>query len=54
MSRQHYFLQPGSGITPVMSMIESVLEEEPKSSCHLFYGSKNEFQIIFQIQIERP
>lgn len=30
MSRQHYFFAAGSGITPVMSMIESVLEEEPK------------------------
>ncbi len=52
MSRQHYFFAAGSGITPVMSMIESVLEEEPKSTCHLFYGSKNEFQIIFKSRLD--
>lgn len=46
--RQHYFFAAGSGITPVRAMIETVLEEEPKSTCHLFYGSRNEHQIIFK------
>ncbi|MEZ4909699.1 MAG: ferredoxin--NADP reductase [Saprospiraceae bacterium] len=51
--RQHYFFAAGSGITPVISMIETVLEDEPKSTCHLFYGSRNEHQIIFKTRLEQ-
>jgi len=46
-TRDHYFIAAGSGITPVMSMIQSILEEEPKSVCYLLYGSRNESEIIF-------
>jgi ring-1,2-phenylacetyl-CoA epoxidase subunit PaaE len=45
--RDHVFIAAGSGITPVMSMIQSLLEEEPKSACYLLYGSRNEDEIIF-------
>src|SRR5690606_3512604 len=31
----------GSGITPVMSILQTVLEQEPKSSFVLVYGNKN-------------
>ncbi|MDV7402197.1 FAD-binding oxidoreductase, partial [Arthrospira platensis SPKY1] len=37
----------GSGITPVMSMIESVLEKEPNSTFVLIYGNKSPKQTIF-------
>lgn len=37
----------GSGITPVMSIIKSVLENEPKSTFVLTYGNKNPEQTIF-------
>lgn len=37
----------GSGITPVMSMIESVLEKEPNSTFVLVYGNKSPKQTIF-------
>ncbi len=47
LARDHYFFAAGSGITPVMSMIQDVLEHEPKSSCHLMYGSRSEKGIIF-------
>ncbi|CAG0906991.1 unnamed protein product [Cyprideis torosa] len=43
---------PGSGITPVMSMIMTMLEEEPKSTAYLLYGSKNEDNIIFKNQLD--
>ena len=46
--RDHYFIVAGSGITPVMSMVTTILEEEPKSACYVLYGSRNEDQIIFQ------
>lgn len=37
----------GSGITPVMSMIKTVLEEEPKSKFILVYGNKTKEDTIF-------
>jgi ring-1,2-phenylacetyl-CoA epoxidase subunit PaaE len=49
--RAHYFVAAGSGITPVMSMIQTVLEEEPKSICYLLYGSRNEDSIIFKTRL---
>ena len=50
--RDHYFFAAGSGITPVMSMIKSMLEDEPKSTAYLLYGSKNEDAIIFKNQLD--
>lgn len=50
--RDHYFFAAGSGITPVMSMIKSMLEDEPKSTAYLLYGSKDEHNIIFRDQLE--
>jgi ring-1,2-phenylacetyl-CoA epoxidase subunit PaaE len=47
LQRDHYFFAGGSGITPVMSMIISVLEEEPKSNIYLLYCNRNEGSIIF-------
>ncbi len=49
--RKHFFVAAGSGITPVMSMIQSILEHEPKSMCHLLYGSRDEHSIIFKDQL---
>lgn len=37
----------GSGITPVISIIKSVLKSEPKSSFVLVYGNKNPEKTIF-------
>ena len=51
-SRDHYFVAAGSGITPVMSMIKTLLEEEPKSTCYLLYGNRDENNIIFKSQLE--
>ena len=52
LQRDHYFFAAGSGITPVMSMIKSMLEDEPKSTAYVLYGSKNEDNIIFKNQLE--
>ena len=46
--RDHYFFAGGSGITPVMSMIKTLLEQEPLSSCYLLYANRNENSIIFK------
>ena len=41
----------GSGITPIMSIIQSVLESEPKSSFVLVYGNKTQEDAIFHKQL---
>jgi len=51
-ARDFFFFAAGSGITPVMSMIKTVLEEEPKSNVFLLYGNRDENSIIFKNQLE--
>ena len=50
-SRDFYFFAAGSGITPVMSMIKTILEKEPKSNVFLLYGNKDENSIIFNEEL---
>jgi len=52
-SQDHYFIAAGSGITPVMSMIRTILEHEPKSTCYLLYGNRNEESIIFKEELDQ-
>jgi ring-1,2-phenylacetyl-CoA epoxidase subunit PaaE len=42
----------GSGITPVISILKTVLTEEPRSTFTLIYGNKNRGSIIFKEQLE--
>ncbi|MBT8191195.1 MAG: ferredoxin--NADP reductase [Saprospiraceae bacterium] len=46
--RDHFFVAAGSGITPVMSMILSILEQEPMSTVCLLYANRNEDNVIFK------
>ncbi|WNM19687.1 ferredoxin--NADP reductase [Flavobacterium capsici] len=41
----------GSGITPIMSIIQSALESEPKSTFVLVYGNKTPEETIFHKQL---
>jgi ring-1,2-phenylacetyl-CoA epoxidase subunit PaaE len=41
----------GSGITPVLSIIETVLQEEPKSTFVLVYGNKSPQETMFHEQL---
>ena len=50
--RTHYFLGAGSGITPLFSMINTVLTSEPHSVAHLIYGNKNAKSIIFHNELD--
>ena len=46
---KHYILfGGGSGITPMMSIIKSVLHMEPNCKLTLFYGNRDEQSIIFR------
>ncbi len=42
----------GSGITPIMSMMQAVLEDEPNSHFFLFYGNRNSQSVIFKDQLD--
>ncbi|MEQ1746430.1 MAG: 1,2-phenylacetyl-CoA epoxidase subunit PaaE [Saprospiraceae bacterium] len=42
----------GSGITPVISILKTVLHEEPNSRFLLFYGNRSFDHIIFREQLE--
>lgn len=42
----------GSGITPMMSILKSVLQVEPQSNVVLFYGNEDEASIIFKKQLD--
>ena len=49
---EYYLFGAGSGITPLMSITKAVLENEPQSKVHLFYGNRNENSIIFEEQFK--
>ena len=49
----YYFFGAGSGITPLFSMITSILENSPHTDCHLLYGNRDEDNIIFQKKLDR-
>lgn len=52
-NENHYLaFAAGSGITPVLSIIKSVLREEPKSRFTLFFGNRKTSSIMFKEEIE--
>jgi len=53
LKRDHYFIAGGSGITPVMAMVKTALEQEPLSRVYLLYCNRNESSIIFKSEIEK-
>lgn len=50
--KNYLAIAAGSGITPIMSIMKTVLETEPNSSFSLVYGNKNRNTIIFREAIE--
>lgn len=49
--RTYYFFASGSGITPLFSMLMSVLLEEPYSRCHLLFGNRDSSSILFDKEL---
>jgi ring-1,2-phenylacetyl-CoA epoxidase subunit PaaE len=53
-NKKHYIaFAAGSGITPMMSIMKTVLRTEPDSSFTLVYGNRNTMSIIFHEEIEK-
>jgi ring-1,2-phenylacetyl-CoA epoxidase subunit PaaE len=51
-NQKHYILfGGGSGITPLYSIIKSILHQEPKSTICLVYANRNKDSIIFDKQL---
>jgi len=48
----YYLFAGGSGVTPMMSLIKTIVEKEPKSTVHLYYGNRDEENIIFKEELE--
>ena len=49
----HYLvLAAGSGITPVLAIVKSILREEPDSRVTLFFGNRKTSTIMFKEEIE--
>ena len=46
-SKSYLGVAAGSGITPVLSIITSILETEPASRCALFYGNRQQSTTMF-------
>lgn len=53
-NRKNYVLfAGGSGITPMLSIIKTVLIAEPQSSIVLLYGNRDEASVIFKNELEK-
>ena len=50
--KEYLAFAAGSGITPIMSIMKTVLEDEPNSSFTLVYGNRSKNSIIFREAIE--
>jgi ring-1,2-phenylacetyl-CoA epoxidase subunit PaaE len=51
-ARVHVGIAAGSGITPIMAILRTVLTREPRSRFVLFYGSRSTPEIIFREALE--
>lgn len=50
--KSYVLFAAGSGITPILSIIKTILIEEPLSEVTLFYGNKGFSSIIFREELE--
>lgn len=51
--KNYYLVGAGSGITPLMSILKTILETEPMSFVFLLYGNRSEEEIIFKNELDR-
>jgi ring-1,2-phenylacetyl-CoA epoxidase subunit PaaE len=50
--KQYVAFAAGSGITPVISLLKTILVQEPRSTFLLFYGNRTTDSIIFREELE--
>lgn len=50
--KNYLFFAAGSGITPIISIIKTILQIEPQSTISLVYGNRNISSIIFREELE--
>lgn len=50
--KQYVAFAAGSGITPVISILKTILMEEPASRITLIYGNRNRSSVIFREELE--
>ena len=53
VSRFYVFFAGGSGITPIISIIKSLLSQEPKSKILLIYANQSQDAIIFHSELKK-
>lgn len=52
LARHHAAIAAGSGITPVLSLLSTALEEEPLSRVTLLYGNRRTSSVMFLEELE--
>jgi len=50
--KTYFLFAAGSGITPIISILKSVLIASPNSAVNLFYGNANQSTIIFKNKLD--
>ncbi len=50
--KTYYLFGAGSGITPLMSILKTILETEPASTVFLLYGNRDESNIMFKNELD--
>ncbi|MEM6800405.1 MAG: ferredoxin--NADP reductase [Bacteroidota bacterium] len=51
--KSYYLFAAGSGITPIYSMLKSILLASPNSHVYLFYSNKNQDTILFKDELQK-
>ncbi len=52
-ANEYLFIAAGSGITPTLSMVKTILEDEPQSKVQLVYGNKSPQETIFHREVSQ-
>lgn len=51
-AKSYVLFAAGSGVTPIFSILKSILREEPKSHVTMFYGNQGFSEVIFREELE--
>lgn len=51
--KNYYLFAAGSGITPLMSILKTIIEKEPQSTVFLLYGNRSEDSTIFKDKLDQ-